>query len=1243
LRAQLDPKDTSFVEAHGTGTAQGDPTEARALGRVFGNDRPKGQPLIIGAVKSNIGHLEGCSGIAGVVKTILSLERGVIPPNANFERLNPDIDAEELNIKFPTERTSWPVLDVRRASVNSFGFGGSNAHIILEHTSSFFATTGAMEYPESVDNRRHDTQQASTKLEEPQLVVISAYDESGVSRLSKLFDDYFADSSDSNTALPDFQDIAYTLTKRRTHLPFRSYAVVNHSSDLASFSALLSRPVRQRRADGIAFVFTGQGAQYSQMGMELMAYPTFKASLSKANLCLRAMGCDWDLFEELEKLESTSNVQRPEYSQSLCTALQLALVDLLEHFQIRPRKVVGHSSGEIGAAYAIGSLSFDSALKVAYFRGRLASSLARNPAYKGSMLAVSLSESQITAYLTKFQEEYPSHKIFISCINSTRSVTLGGTLNAITAISARLEVDGIAAQRLRVDVAYHTPHMRELSQEYEHLMGSLESGNSRPGIVMISSVTGRPVDSQELQQPRYWVRNMESTVRFSDALSHAISIFSSQGLSGDSQEIYDVLEVGPHSALQTPVKDIIASLKNRQEIMYHTALRRKTGALDSLMNTVGRLHCLGYPIDLAVANLANSKYRRVVANLPSYPFDTSKRYWHESRISQEYRLRKAPRLDLLGAPLTPNGPQQLGRTWRKITKLSEASWIRDHVINDTIIYPAAGMLCMAVEAIRQLVDPKTQIVKYVIREANITHPLLVSPEQGNVESYFHLICRDSETNDQCLTAEFTLFTLENDRWEQNCTGIIQAHLDEGIDNSSNSYENTPMADRKISCRLQFGITSMYEDFRSAGYDFGPAFQHMENISFGGDQDAYADIKVFRWEESQSHVIHPVTLDAVFQVMLAARIKSSTEATPTAVPTKIRNLSIVGTGFSFPSEQNLPVYVKVIDMFERTTECYGYGVNEQGNVVLSVECLETTFVDSRVQASGEHVEQPFCYNIVRKPDCDLLDQTVPLDLCPLSPVRLDRGQYFKDLALLLCNFNMQMTRDLNGTLADIAQRDLRRYLEWVQKQVPTLLPDPNAFAVATGKEPYLLDRMVSLLSEKVSTKSELGITFATVGRRFVGLVNGQLRPSDLHSQDLFRTFFKEASLQAIPQLQGFIELLAFKSPALKIIEISGRGGHLAEKILDCAVIRGAHGTSVPAVTKYHLTDASSEKLNSVRDSLQSKIHGRSVLDTSVLDISKDPMAQGLEKHAYDLIIAANVMHETDDIGVSIRNARKLLKP
>jgi acyl transferase domain-containing protein len=187
-------------------------------------------------------------------------------------------------------------LDVRRASVNSFGFGGSNAHVILEHASSFFATAGAVEHREFVDNRRHDTQQASTKLKEPQLVVISAYDESGISRLSKMFDDYFADSSSSKTALPGVQDVAYTLTKRRTHLPFRSYAVVNRSSDLVSFSASISGPTRRRRAVGIAFVFTGQGAQYSQMGVELMAYPIFKESLSKANLCLRALGCDWDLF-----------------------------------------------------------------------------------------------------------------------------------------------------------------------------------------------------------------------------------------------------------------------------------------------------------------------------------------------------------------------------------------------------------------------------------------------------------------------------------------------------------------------------------------------------------------------------------------------------------------------------------------------------------------------------------------------------------------------------------------------------------------------------------------------------------------------------------------------------------------------------------------------------------------------------------------------------------------------------------
>ncbi|KAH7394644.1 thiolase-like protein [Pyrenochaeta sp. MPI-SDFR-AT-0127] len=457
--AGCDVSQTGYFEAHGTGTAAGDPIETGAIGEVFAAHRSLAAdgaaiPLSIGSLKANIGHLGGASGIAGLIKAILSVEKGTIAPNIWFQRGNPAIDFEGWRLQAPTETKDWPLEGLRRASVNSFGYGGTNAHVIVDDAYHYL-----QQYRRSGGHIRNDSDFVSPACEmtigadpRSRLFPLSAKIERGLAYMRKTLADHPQTQSDfDEEGLLD--GLAYTLCERRSWF---SYSATIVAKDKLDPEGRLQSPVpvssSRATPPRIGFIFTSQGAQWWGMGRELLHYPIFKNSLLRCDTITKSLGADWSLIEELLKDKTTSRVSEAEFSQPLCTALQISLVDLLSAWNVHSHSVIGYSSGEIAAAYATGALSFESAMTVKRF------------GYDGRMMAVGLSEEESNNELAELDDKFG--KAVVACINSPRGITVSGDSKAIVELHKALVAKGVFVRMLQCStaVAQFFPHCTSINK-----------------------------------------------------------------------------------------------------------------------------------------------------------------------------------------------------------------------------------------------------------------------------------------------------------------------------------------------------------------------------------------------------------------------------------------------------------------------------------------------------------------------------------------------------------------------------------------------------------------------------------------------------------------------------------------------------------------------------------------------------------------------------------------------------------
>jgi myxalamid-type polyketide synthase MxaE and MxaD len=639
--ASVAPSSLQYVEAHGTGTLLGDPIELRALGAVLAVGRAADRPCIVGSVKTNVGHLEAAAGITSLIKMSLMMRHGLIPPSLHFETPNPDIPFEELRLRVPTRLEPWePGEGVRLAGISSFGFGGTNAHVVLASP------------PTPVHTE-------ATVVHGPFLLPISARSEPALRQLAQAYRDLLRGAD-----APTIADIAYSAAIRREHHAHRLALIAMTAPEAAQLleeflAGQLSRSLvvgdpKQRPAAGVTFAFAGQGTPWIGMGRELAAaFPVFRAALTRVDGELQRYA-KWSVVAELAA--TTPRFNDTEVAQPAIFAIQIALVELLRSWGIAPHAVVGSSLGEVAAAHVAGRLSLADAARVVFHRARLM----QRGAGQGAMATVGLSAE---AAANAIAAHGPT--LTIAAINGPRSTVIAGAPAALASLVARLESEGVFTRPFGVDYAFHTAQMDAFVPE---LVDALRGIEPLAGAVrMVSTVTGAPIEPRHLHA-EYWARNMREPVAFHAAARRLVE---------DGHRMF--VEIGPHPALGTFLEDTLREADASGVVC--ASLRREKPEVAALLGVVATLFAHGYTSDLA----GLFPGARPGVPLPGHPWNNES-YWPDARPLAAHDAREHA---LLGTHLRL-ATGAVTDAWQGTPSLDRVAYLSDHRVAGVAVVPAAA-------------------------------------------------------------------------------------------------------------------------------------------------------------------------------------------------------------------------------------------------------------------------------------------------------------------------------------------------------------------------------------------------------------------------------------------------------------------------------------------------------------------------------------------------------------------------
>nr|A2R6H1.2 RecName: Full=Highly reducing polyketide synthase otaA; AltName: Full=Ochratoxin biosynthesis cluster protein 1; AltName: Full=Ochratoxin biosynthesis cluster protein A [Aspergillus niger CBS 513.88] len=1245
--ADLDPRRTGYVEAHGTGTQVGDPLEVQAILAALGVARDS--PLYVGSVKSVLGHLEGGAGLAGLISATLAVESKMIPPVAGLQSLNPKIPQRD-DLKFAREATPWPRWDVRRASINSFGFGGTNAHAVVEDVEGFFADLfgqyipGALPAPE-VDTSLETTPMLSKPLmsgnasnqsvqswSTSRLFVISAFDEAGIQRNTSALAEYL--DSKSTTADTDGEDrllnnLCHTLNEKRTRFDWRSYHVADSIASLRE-SLQHSRAIRQSSAPKpIRFVFTGQGANWAGMACDMLKYPLFRRRIQEAAAYLRELGSGWDLFERMTS--KAGELDEPTFAQSSCVAVQVALVDLLASWKVVPETVVGHSSGEIAAAYCAGHISRQAAWKVAFCRGKVC---ARRTDGQGRMLAAAMPVHQLERVVARVNKGQPT-SVKIGCYNSPRNLTLTGRYDDILRLKLELDDVGALNRMLPVKVAYHSDYMQDAAPEYLSLLGEILDGGDTihkdASIQMISSVTGQPVPAGDVQQASYWVKNLVSPVRFCTALLASMEFPGTTGKREDT-----LIEIGPHSTLRSAIKESFAEVPEYQSVQYGSLLKRYETNGSTILHTLGMMFCSGHEISLAAINdrrVGTRKIPMLLTGLPGYAFDHSRSVRGTSRRIEQVKFPTYNRHELLGVPVEDSNPYE--QRWRNVLRPDDLPWLRMNRMKGQIHFPGVAYILMATEALQQRVARTMTIPRVRIANMSILAPLQVPDSPSGVEIQVSIYPTNVRANGATDWATFRIISYDTAEktWVEHCVGSVRAET-----GPPDLCVNTAL---RKQCAEPVDIAQMYHGFTAAGMDFGENLRNIQAMKVSPDRTACTATITAPSIAPQAHdqyPLHPCSFESILHALLYL-----CEASQSPMVTNyIEEVVIVNPNDTGARE--FESFARRQRTSATTWTCDVSITTNVGDQDIQIKGLDLVQLPAN---NDDAVDAESFYTVNWRPDvkllasADALHNSAPVDAAQHLPTFDEHEGYQLASAIFLQEAKEYVTRTGLPPLPTHHQA----FMDWMEEEYQS---------INNGTTPLLdkslldgiradPDRRKSLL-DRVARQSARGELLVRVGTRMIDILEQKIDclevmfgPDNL----MERTYEEGLPGQIAPAVAGYLHCLAHAQTGIKILEVGAGTGSATKVMLDSLRPTEAQdgGGLVSSVSSYDFTDISAAFFEKAR----ARFHDwADILRPKLLNIEQDPAAQGFELGSYDLVIATHVLHATADLNVSLKNIRALLK-
>ncbi|MFB7717910.1 SDR family NAD(P)-dependent oxidoreductase [Nocardia sp. NPDC056100] len=797
-RAGIAPHEVTYVEAHGTGTPVGDPLELRAIGRAYGQVEGRTAPVGVGSVKGQLGHTEAASGIASIIKSALAISKRTIAPQGWLETPNPDIPFDELGIKLQLEAEPvGPEVERMTVAVNGFGYGGTNAHAILQE---YRQTSGIDREP------RHYG-----------VLPVSARTDQAARELARGYAELIADGADPGL----LAEAAWT---RRQHHQFRTGLTFGGDAELvtalveyANGGGRAATKVVPRKVADPVFVFTGMGPQWWAMGRELLtAGGTFAAEAQRIDTVFQEIS-GWSIIEELLRPEEESRVTGTAIAQPANFLVQVALFALLDELGIHPAAVVGHSVGEVSAAYVTGMLSLRDALRVSYHRARLQATTAGS----GGMLAIGL---PLAAALELIDGD---DLVDIAAVNSPSAVTLAGAETRLDEIAESLTAEGVFARRLQVEVPYHSYLMEPILGELRTALADLTL--SDPTIPLLSTVTGREVVAGDWDA-EYWCANVRQPVRFADA----VSAFVDAG-----HRVF--LEVGPHPVLGANIREILIGAGETGTSV--ATLNRKQADAESIRQTIAGLYGAGV---LELEPLFGDLITPHI-DLPRYPWQRT-HLRHELPVFTQLQHGTPGVYAMLGDADLDNA----STSWRLQLSVGAMPWLDDHVVGGARILPGAAYLDAALSAAAL----RTETRRVAVEEVRFIAPLII--DDGAAPTV-ELHVEDS-TRRFTIRSRATVDAL----WTVHATG----RLVEGV------FESSKVDLPAIDEMHAIDPAAFYAGLAARGLQYGPAFQRATSVRVSGStvlatlDGTVPEALNGAGAAAPGHLAHPCVVDAALQSVAA---------------------------------------------------------------------------------------------------------------------------------------------------------------------------------------------------------------------------------------------------------------------------------------------------------------------------------------------------------------------------------------